>query len=155
MKRILEGFIRFCSGRSAFAFNESAPGSRPDGRPTFYASEAIASVGLFVTLSAGKLVKATENGIAIGQNMSAVETADINVIPIAADLLSSGGEKSVTADGDITALARLVVGDSAGAKVLPTAAGTYYVVGVALTAAANGGTCRFMPCVPYPAVVTD
>lgn len=155
MKRILEGFIRFCSGRSAFAFNESATGSRPDGRPTFYAGEAIASVGLFVTLSAGKLVKATENGIAIGQNMSAVETADINVIPIAADLLSSGGEKSVTADGDITALARLVVGDSAGAKVLPTANGTYYVVGIALTAVSDGGTCRFMPCVPYPVVIAD
>lgn len=154
MKNILKkGFTRFLS-RRACAYNESAPGSRPDGRPTFYAGGTLASVGLFVTLSDGQLAKASEGGIAIGQNMSAVETSDVGVTPIAVDLLSSGGEKSVVADADVTALSRLVVGGNGGAKVLPSAGGTYYVVGVALTPASSGETIRYMPCVPYAVVVS-
>lgn len=152
MKKIIATLIRRYSARQAFALNES-PGSRPGGKPTFYAGEAFASVGLFCTLSAGKLVKASEGGVAIGQTLSAVENADIDVIPVACDLLSSGGEKSATANADIAPLAQLVVGDAGGLKTLPAVGGTYYVVGVALAAAASGGSVRFMPCVPRPVVV--
>lgn len=154
MKKIITQIIRSLTASQAVAWNESAPGARPDGKPTFYAGEALASVGLFCTLAATKLVKASENGVAIGQNLSPAETADIGVIPIACDLLSAGGEKSCPADADISALAQLVVGDSAGAKPLPATGGTYYVVGMALAAAASGGTVRYMPCVPYAVVVS-
>lgn len=143
MKKMIQGFLYMLSGRPAFACNDAAPGGRPDGKKTFFASSAIASSRMFVTLSAGKIVPASEAGMTIGQALSAAETSDLNVTPIAVDLIGSGGSKSAVADSAVSALDLLVVGASGGVKTLPTAGGTYYVVGVALADAAAGADVEY------------
>jgi hypothetical protein len=66
----------------------------------------------------------------------------------------SPGTKLAVAGGAISALARICAGEGGKAVALPSAAGTYWVVGRALTAAtAEGDEIEFEGCVPYPVTV--
>ncbi|MGF1450265.1 MAG: hypothetical protein ACFB20_12730 [Opitutales bacterium] len=67
---------------------------------------------------------------------------------------SAASTRLVVANGNIAA-GRLIVASTAGKVVaLPSAPGSYFVVGQAITAAANGGLVEFDPCVPYQRVVS-
>ncbi len=49
----------------------------------------------------------------------------------------SGGKRTVVADGAVTRGDKLIAANGGGVKTMPTAAGTYYTVGIALKSAAD------------------
>lgn len=157
MKTLIQKMILALARPAAVAWNDSAAGARSDGAKSYLPGEAIADVNLFVTLSSGKVVKASENGFALGQNKSPVEAADVTTgLPVAVELLGAApGTKTVVAEADIAALAEIVVGAAAKAKTLPTDNGTYYVVGIATHAVVAGGNLEYIPVVPRKVVISN
>jgi len=72
-------------------------------------------------------------------------------------LFGKGGDtKAAVAGAEIARLARVICTAAGKLITLPTAAGTYYVVGRAMTAAAaDGSLFELDDCHPVPVVVTE
>ncbi len=67
---------------------------------------------------------------------------------------SADSTRLVVANGNISAGALIVASTAGKVVALPSAPGTYYIVGQAISDAANGGLVEFDPCVPIQRVVT-
>lgn len=94
-------------------------------------------------------------GTAAARPIGTVADAVLIDQPVGVYLLSGGGQtlqmiasEAITAGEDVFAAADGEVQD------LPAGAGTYYRVGLALTAAASGDLVEVMPCFPEPVVVS-
>lgn len=140
---------------NAFAFNDAAPGARSGGIKTYRAGAALPALYQLVTLSSGKIVTATENGVAIGVALSAANAADVtNETPIGVAIFGAApGTLHAPCKAAVNALDPLVVADDGELKKLPSANGTYYVIGIALHGADAGESLEFAHCCPQKVVI--
>jgi hypothetical protein len=123
-------------------------GSHQGGRFTATASGAITDKTL-VKLSAAGVVAAND-GVPCGVAMA--DEDDGNEVGVQA---LGGADRTLVliASAAVSANA-ILIADSTKVKTLPTAGGTYYIVGQALTAAAADGDVEVAPCPPIKIVVT-
>lgn len=124
-------------------------GSHMGGRFTATASGAITDATLVKLASEG--VVAANDGVPCGVALSDADTGtevgvqalggcDRTVPMIASDAIVAGA---------------ILIADSTKVKTLPTAGGTYYIIGQALTpAAADGDRVEVAPCAPVKIVVS-
>jgi hypothetical protein len=99
-------------------------------------------------------VTAATTDVPLGIAESKTDAAENEV---AVRLFGKGGDtKAAVAGAAILRLARVICTAAGKLITLPTAAGTYYVVGRALTAAAaDGDVFELDDCHPVPVVVTE
>jgi hypothetical protein len=92
---------------------------------------------------------ATENPL--GLTMNATDAAEGTV---GIELFSSPGTKVATASGAVAVNDRVCAAAAGAAAKLSATGGTYFVIGRAITAAADGVKFEFEGCVPYSVVVS-
>jgi len=125
------------------------------GRITRIADAAIATLNLLVK------VGSDASHVAVMAAVTNVPIGVCNDLPAAGDeiavlLLGATDEtRELVAAEAIGAGVRVFAGASGKVTLLPAAAGTYFCVGTAITAAAaDGAPIEVDTCVPYPVVVT-
>jgi hypothetical protein len=119
------------------------------GRFTATASGAITEFTL-VKLSAANTVAAND-GVPIGVALSDADDAT----EVGVNALGGADRTLVLIASAAIVVNAIVIADSTKVKTLPTAGGTYYIVGTALTAAdADGDRIEVAPCSPIKIVVT-
>lgn len=130
--------------------------SHENGRLTKKCDAALAAP--FLCVKAGTdadhvAVTAADTDVPQGLAQAATDAAEDIV---AVDLFGKGGDTKVAvAAAAIAHLARVVPAAAGKLKTLPASAGTYYVVGRALTApTADGDHFELDDCTPYPVVVS-
>jgi hypothetical protein len=132
-----------------------APGTHPGGRKTMVASAAIAAAFRFVEIGAAAnkvqvCNAATDNPIGVVEDTA---SGDGDIVQVAL-LGGADGTRRVTCGGDVAYGAEIVSNNAGLAVAVPAGAGTYFVVGRALEAGANGQIIEFMPCVGIQRVVS-
>lgn len=143
--------IAIASGRKLVAAVNAVTNSgiHLAGRFNAVASSTV-TIHKLVKLSAAGVVAAND-GVPIGVAL-ATETDGYEVGVQA--LGGAGGTVIVTASAAVLVNA-ILIADSEKVKTLPTAGGTYYIVGTAITAAAaDGDELEMAPCSPVKIVVT-
>jgi len=124
-------------------------GYHAGGRFTATASGAITDKTL-VKMSATGVVAAND-GVPCGVAMSDEATGN----EVGVQALGGADRTLVVLASAAIAAGAIVIADSTKVKTLPTAGGTYYIVGQALTAAdADGDQVEIAPCPPIKIVVT-
>lgn len=138
------------------------------GRNLVTAVNAITNVGThlggrFTATASGAITEATLVKLSAAGTVAANDGVPCGVAQSDAD---DGTEVGVQALGGCDRTVRMlasaavvvnaiVIADSTKVKTLPTAGGTYYIVGTALTAAdADGDSIEVAPCAPVKIVVT-
>ena len=119
------------------------------GRFSATASGAVVDMTLVKLSSAG--VAAANDGVPCGVAMH--DAADGEELGIQA---LGGADRTVgVLASAAVAVNAILIADSTKVKTLPTAGGTYYIVGMALSAAsADGDQLEMAPCAPVKIVVT-
>lgn len=124
-------------------------GTHEGGRFTATASGAITDKTLVKLTAAG--VVAANDGVPCGVALADADDTDTDV-PVQA--LGGAGRTVVCKASAAILVNAIVIADSTKVKTLPTAGGTYYIVGTALTAAdADGDQIEIAPCAPIKIVV--
>lgn len=141
-------------GRRVIAVNV-AEGTRDTGARNYRADAAHVAPFLFVKVgsdAAHAAVIAAVTDVPLGVTRDQPDAAEDL---FAVDLFGCTAGTKLALTGGVIAAGNEISSDAAGkAVVLPTAAGTYYVVGRALSAAASGGLVEFVPCYPRKVVVS-
>jgi len=118
---------------------------------TYRAGEAIGRYRLVKLATDGTTVSiATASDRPFG--LSTDEAAPGEELDIA--LLCSSDTLTARASGNLQAGDLLIPADGGGVQILPTAAGTYTQIGLALQPASNDAPVEIMPCVPGQRTVT-
>jgi hypothetical protein len=112
-----------------------------EGKKGYVTSAAIEGYRV-LQLSGGKVLHATETPVVVlGFSEYPVASGDVaNVV-----LLNKAGTVEVEADGAITAGAACYAADAGKVQALPTAAGSYRLLGTALVTAADGDVFEMLP----------
>lgn len=119
------------------------------GRCTATASGAITEFTL-VKLSAAGTVAAND-GVPAGVALTDADSGD----EVGFNSLGGADRTLVVIASAAVAAGAILIADSTKVKTLPTAGGTYYIIGQALTAAdADGDRLEMAPCSPVKIVVT-
>jgi hypothetical protein len=119
------------------------------GRFSATASGAVTDATL-VKLSAAGTVAAND-GVPCGVAMGDADSGD----EVGVQSLGGADRTVVAIASAAVAVNAILIADSTKVKTLPTAGGTYYIVGTALTAAdADGDKVEMAPCAPVKIVVT-
>jgi len=119
------------------------------GRFTATASGAITDKTLVKFSATG--VVAANDGVPCGVASSDADTDT----EVGVQALGGSDRTLVVIASAVVAAGAIVIADSTKVKTLPTAGGTYYIVGQALTAAAaDGDYIEIAPCPPIKIVVT-
>jgi hypothetical protein len=124
-------------------------GTHQGGRFTATASGAITEFTLVKLSSAG--VVAANDGVPCG---IAITDAD-DATEVAVQALGGADRTVIMIGSAAISVGAIVIADSTKVKTLPTAGGTYYIVGQALSAAsADGDYIEVAPCPPIKIVVS-
>ena len=100
------------------------------------------------------LAGASDRPIGVCEDRTSVAGTPLPGLPLRVSRLGvSTRSKTVAVSGNVAPDDFLVSAASGYAQTLPTAAGTYWVVGVADQAASAGGVVEFIGCLPYKVVV--
>lgn len=152
MKRILQWL---CAPGAVAMPNAYGDGEHVDGVVTRKCDAVLAADALIVKIGSDAAhVAVTAANTDVPQGVTNQPTDAIEDT-VAVRLLGKGGTKLVTASEAIAAGDEVVATAAGKAAKLPTAGGTYYVIGRALTAAAaDGDVFELHDCVPAKRVVT-
>lgn len=141
----------FSMPQIAIAANATLAGTHPSGGVTLIAGAAIAARHLLLKLSSGAWVVAgaADKPIAVSDDdVDSGEFLNGNILG------NTPGTLLLTAGGNVTVGAEVYVAADGKVTVIPTAAGTYYCVGVALTAGASGDLIEVAHRAPVAATVS-
>jgi hypothetical protein len=136
-----------------FILSNVAEGTHPNGNLTYTASTAISSKYLFgaQTTTARQIALAGSGNTSTGTRAIGVVTdeADSAADPVNVQILGSSGSTMKALAGGTIAIGSTITSDSSSMAVAVSAqsAGTYYVYGIALNAAAAGDYVEFTPVV--------
>ena len=159
MKKRFAGWMRrLCMSRAGMAEmpNAFGDGTHANGVLTLKCDAALASANLLVkkgTDASHVAVTAAETDFPRGFVMHGTETAEDHV---SVRLLGKGGDtKLAVASAAIAADARVVPAAAGKVQTIPTAQGTYWVVGRAVTAAAaDGDPIEIDDCHPFQVTIS-
>lgn len=154
------GFLRILSIVSRFgkapAIAANVSQGIHAGHVTYLADGAIAAKHLFVEVGSDASHVAVCNaatdiplGVVTDEAPAAEDPVNVALLGSASTTLRA------KAGANISAGAFLTTADDGEAVALPTAAGTYYIVGRAITAASAGELVEFDPCLPIQRIVTE
>lgn len=158
MKKMIAGLMRrLCMVGAGYAEmpNAFGDGTHANGRLTKFCDAALATSNLLLkkgTDASHVAVTAAATDYPMGFNYAPTDAAEDTV---GLHLLGKGGDTKLgVASGAIAADDRLVPAAAGKVQTIPTASGTYWVIGRAVTAAADGEPVEVDDCHPFQVTIS-